>query len=889
MSGQVSLLLLPLLMGAVISITLTLYAWPQRAVIGSRTFAYLTATLAVGILAYIVQAYSHELAVKAAWHGLTVLSFTGVAILWFVFVLQFSGFDHRLPRWAYGALAVPTLVMIFLLWTNPHHGLVARGYVLFREGELTILDFQYGPALLAYLGYCYLLVAISGLILIDNIRRGDGFYYRRQSLLFLIAMFIPWIGDILYLNQVGILARTGDPGPYTFSASILLVAWGLFRYRILDITPVARETVFRSMTDGVIVLDARRRIVDMNPAAEQILQTSLHSLLGRPIDRVPFFEGYPIQDDTTGQLAMGQGPGTRWYDVRVTPLQKEQTSTGSLLVLRDITESRAAQQLLQQAKEAAEESARAKTAFLANMSHEIRTPMNAVIGLTTLLLDTRLSPEQRDFLEIIRSSGEALLAVINDILDFSKIEAGHLELERIPFSLRGCVEDVLDLFAPQVARKGLDLCYELEAGVPETVVGDPNRLRQILLNLISNAFKFTDQGEIVVTVNAVDSGEGHILHFSVRDTGIGIPRDRLKRLFKSFSQVDASTTRRYGGTGLGLTISQRLAELMGGRMWVESQEGVGTVFHFLIKSPHLAQDTAAAQADEAPVTAIQPHQARERLASLGVLVVEDNATQRAILQRLLQSWGCRVDACADGELALQQLREAPQGYDVALLDGQLPGINSLELSERLQQETSPQGITIIRYSAVGQAGNQGENAPDGHETVLTKPIKAAPLFQALCAVRESQPAKRPATSSATSPAQSLPATLANQHPLNILLAEDNLVNQKVALQLLRRMGYRADVAANGAEVLAALSRKSYDVILMDVHMPEVDGLEATRQIRTRLPGERQPYIIAMTASVLTSDREACLQAGMDDHVGKPVRLPDLIEALRKAANGHRTH
>ncbi|OUC09772.1 hypothetical protein RY27_00815, partial [Litorilinea aerophila] len=264
MSGQVSLLLLPLLMGAVISITLTLYAWPQRAVIGSRTFAYLTATLAVGILAYIVQAYSHELAVKAAWHGLTVLSFTGVAILWFVFVLQFSGFDHRLPRWAYGALAVPTLVMIFLLWTNPHHGLVARGYVLFREGELTILDFQYGPALLAYLGYCYLLVAISGLILIDNIRRGDGFYYRRQSLLFLIAMFIPWIGDILYLNQVGILARTGDPGPYTFSASILLVAWGLFRYRILDITPVARETVFRSMTDGVIVLDARRRIVDMN-------------------------------------------------------------------------------------------------------------------------------------------------------------------------------------------------------------------------------------------------------------------------------------------------------------------------------------------------------------------------------------------------------------------------------------------------------------------------------------------------------------------------------------------------------------------------------------------------------------------------------------------------
>ncbi len=885
MSGQVSPLLLPLLMGAVISITLTLYAWPQRAVIGSRTFAYLTATLAVGILAYIVQTHSHELAIKAAWHGLTVLSFTGVAILWFVFVLQFSGFDHHLPRWAYGPLAVPTLAMIFLLWTNSHHGLVARGYVLFSVGELTILDFQYGPALLAYMGYCYLLVAISSLILMDNIRRGGGFYCRRQSILFLVAMFIPWIGDILYLNQVGILARTGDPGPYTFSASILLVAWGLFRYRILDITPVARETVFRSMTDGVIVLDARRRIVDMNPAAERLLQVSLHSLLGRPIDRVPFFEGYPIQDGTTGQLAVGQGPGARWYDVRVTPLQKDQTPTGSLLVLRDITESRAAQQLLQQAKEAAEESARAKTAFLANMSHEIRTPMNAVIGLTSLLLDTELSPEQRDFLEIIRSSGETLLAVINDILDFSKIEAGHLELERISFSLRGCIEDVLDLFAAQVARKGLDLCYELEAGVPETVVGDPNRLRQILLNLISNAFKFTDRGEIVVTVNAVDSDEGHILHFTVRDTGIGIPRDRLKRIFQSFSQVDVSTTRRYGGTGLGLAISRRLAELMGGRMWVESQEGVGTVFHFLIKSPRLAQDTAAPQEDEAPAAAIRPHQARERLAGLGVLVVEDNATQRAILQRLLQSWGCRVDACADGELALQRLRMAPQGYHVALLDAQLPGLNALELAQALQREVAGQEAAVILYSAVGQGGPRRDNPEAWPGTVLAKPIKSGTLYRALDAVRGGrQPVPIPSGRKKT-----LSPSLASQQPLHILVAEDNLVNQKVTLNILQRMGYHADIATTGVEVLSALSQKAYDVILMDVHMPEMDGLEATREIRARLSRERQPYIIAMTASVLTSDREACLQAGMDDHVGKPVRLPELIEALRKAANGHRTH
>ena len=873
MTFHLSLQGILLFVNAGIALGLSLFIWTRRGKLGGRLFGWMVFAAAVWSFCDALEASTIEPHGQILWAKLSYLGIVSVPPLWFMFVFQYTRPKAQLNRRTSLLLWVIPLLMFFMVITNEYHGL-HWSQIRAVPGSL-VQEYTHGLTFWILAAYGYVLLLTGSILLIWFFARSPRLY-RRQIVAVLLGTLIPWLGNFLYLTRLNPFLPV-DLTPFTFIASAIIFSVGLFQFQLLDVVPVARDALVEHMRDGLVVLDVHNRIVDANPIAQKwISSVSVGQNIEELLKEWPELQKCLVSAAEEQVEIRVNGTKPRYFDILSTPLQDRRGNfTGRMILMRDLTVRKGMEEDLRKASLTAEAANRAKSEFLANMSHEIRTPLNAVVGMTSLLLETDLNPEQSGYAETIRASSDALLSLINDILDFSKIEAGRLELERQSFDLRACVEEAIDLVSHWASEKKLELAYFIDPGTPEFIVGDVTRLRQILVNLLNNAVKFTEKGEVTVWVdsklNEAEEGARFEFYFTVRDTGIGIPADKIGHIFQSFTQLDASIARKYGGTGLGLVICKQLCTLMGGRIWVESSgvPGEGSDFHFTI------QANQGIERRTSPLPPLCPQLEGKR-----VLVVDDNATNRLILERYASLWTMTPHLAVSGVQALDlldQAQRAGEPFDLALLDMTMPEMDGVRLAEAIRIRPGLADLPLLLIPSSG--GSQLENTGRLFAAVLSKPLKPIQLYDAVCSALVGQPYAPPRRRAAE---VRFDPALGSKHPLRILLAEDNFTNQQVALRFLNRLGYRADVAANGLETLSALRRQPYDVVFLDVQMPEMDGLETARRICAGWTEEERPYLIAMTANAMQGDRERCLEAGMNEYISKPVRLSELARVLSES-------
>jgi|GEM_PF-3330448 len=851
------------LASAIVTLALFIYALPRRHYPTVPYFLLGTALITIWSILSCFEILAVIPSIREGISNAMYLSISFTCVLWFLFSLSFT----RRKTWFSSAVVaslclIPTITTILAL-TNQSHGFMFGPSRFSFENEQLILIKEYRLWFWVHTIYSYTVVLLGSGFIISFVLDKDR-VSRRQGYIMIIGAIFPFVANILFLGFREEFMHI-DMTPVAMTCASVFFAWGIFKYRLFDLLPLARSTAFGLMDDPVYILDTQARVVDCNPAACQFLGKGREEFFNQSFTDLFTLPTNILDPENPSaiEFSIPSEHGPVYYSIRSKQiLGIKQEQLGYLVNLHDITSLKRNETALRQAKEHAETATQFKSDFLATMSHEIRTPMNGVLGFTSLLLDTHLDNEQRNYVATIRKSGKTLLALIDDILDFSKIEAGKIELEYNPFFLHVCIEEAISIIAKRANQKSLDLSYYIDPNVPVAIKGDRTRIQQILINLLGNAVKFTTEGEIILQVTCLeipaDQTTPFLLEFSIRDTGVGIPKKRLHSIFDSFTQVDNTSTRRFGGTGLGLTISKRLCEMMGGQIHVDSQEKIGTTFYFTL-----------------PVTEVHDTNFLNQNTTLDrsmpgykVLISSFNATRQKYLSLLCNGWGMRVTV-TESTTGISDLIDSGRVFDLLIIDHHTEKLNTNVVLKTIRSRGIewPMFVLLPITETIS-------SLPTPIKNIIHKPIQRQQLYDNLLeCLTGLQPIDQDNS-------RLFNHKLSDTYPLNILIAEDDKINQDLALLLFSRLGYDPDIVSNGKEALEAVAKQMYDVIFMDVYMPEMDGLSAAQTIRNKVPPDLWPQIIAMTASVTPYDRARCEEARLDGFISKPIDVEVLSRTLQ---------
>lgn len=871
MNAQLAVYVVILNFAAVLSFTLAAYSNLRKTVPAARPFGVLSAGIGLYTLFYMFEIISIPLSIKEVFFTLKYIGITMMPVGFLWFTLEYTGWKSRLTR--YGLIFTAAFCGVFWLVvaTNPWHEGFYTNASLEIYQSFVVMGFQPRAGYYVFVIYITLLALVCFGLLVAYFFRTS--LHRRQQVVILLTGAILPLGAAIYILLSSTPWRNVHLTSLAFALSVPLLSLGVFRYRMLDVVPEVRTLILESMDDSVIVINRQQRIIDLNPAAERFLGVSIREAIG-----VPLKVFFPEWESITGQLFKNERYEqeleiARGDEKKIIRLSSWQMSTwwggaaGRLVLIHDISEFRQMEQHLLQAKEAAEAATRAKSLFLAHMSHEIRTPINAVLGMTNLLLNTRLEEEQTEYVQAIRTAGSTLLTVINEVLDYSKIEAGRVELQEEEFDLETCLEDALEMVAPQAASRGLKLTYWIDPLVYCRLSGDEGRVRQILINLLANAVKFTESGSVKLEVekHGENAAENRLwVHFRVADTGIGIAPERLPLLFEEFSQADKDVSHRFGGSGLGLAICRRLVEAMGGKIWAESQPGKGSTFHFII--PFSCKSTIF------PIPQFEGKR---------MLILTADADTR----RMLESFAARRKLEAISPRGHEQVLSVLSGeeqFDFGVMELHWQGEEDQQVIPHLWQYLSRSGVPWVLLKPFGSRKDGGKDEAQ-FAAVLHTPVKFSQLTSVLETLLHPEQSKASRGTRFSPPAVVQKGEFSRCYPLKVLVVDDNALNRKVVLLFLQQLGYSPTGASSGEEALQWLQKEEFDLVLLDVQMPGVDGLETARRIRSILPKERQPVLIALTAFTFDDVHQQVLEAGMDECVYKPLSLDQLKKVLLRVA------